>query len=354
MNLKLNKINKKKIKKLILGENLSSLNLIFPKRKSKVKCIYIDPPYNNGELYNHYDDRISEKWLLNLKKRIEIMHKFLKDNGSMWISIDDNEMHYLKVALDEVFGRKNFVTTVIWQQRISRENRKTFSNNHEYILVYAKNKKLFDRSANKLKVSDDILKRYKNPDRDHRGSWQSISINVQAGHAVKSQFYKIKSPSGKIFNPPKGRCWAYNEKKFKQLVKEKRIWFGLDGSSAPRYKKFLSESKLGTTPETIWFGREVGTNDEAKKEILNYGRSKVFETPKPKKLIEKIFKISTNRGDLILDAYAGSGTSVVVANEMDLQFIAIDKGRHFLKFVLRRLKKSKNSISSRDIEIHKI
>ncbi len=344
----------KNIKKLILGENLSSLNVIYPKFKSKVKCIYIDPPYNNGELYNHYDDRKSEKWISELEARIKLMHKFLKDNGSMWISIDDNEIHYLKVALDDIFGRENFVTTIVWQQRTTRENRKTFSNNHEYILVYAKNKKLFDRSANKLKVSSDILKRYKNPDSDQRGSWQSVSINVQAGHAVKSQFYKIKSPSGKIFDPPRGRCWAYNEKKFKQLVKEKRIWFGLDGNSAPRFKKFLSESKLGTTPETIWFGADVGTNDEAKKEILNYGGSKVFETPKPRKLIEKIFKISTNKGDLVMDAYAGSGTSVVVANEMNLQFIAIDKGKHFLKFVLKRLKKSKKPILSKDIKIIKI
>lgn len=344
----------KKVKKLILGENLSSLNLIYPKFKSKVKCIYIDPPYNNGELYDHYDDRKSEKWISKIKVRVKLMRKFLKNNGSIWISIDDNEIHYLKVALDEIFGRKNFVTTIVWQQRTTRENRKTFSNNHEYILVYAKNKKSFERSANKLEVSTDILKRYKNPDKDARGSWQSVSINVQAGHAVKSQFYKIKTPSGKIFNPPKGRCWAYNQKKFKQLTKEKRIWFGVDGNNAPRLKKFLSESILGTTPETIWFGSDVGTNDEAKKEILNYGCSKVFETPKPRKLIEKIFKISTNSGDLVMDAYAGSGTSVIVANEMGLQFIAIDKGKHFLKFALKRLKNSRKPISSKNIEIVKV
>jgi adenine-specific DNA-methyltransferase len=345
--------NIKKIKKLFLGENLVILNQILPKFKSKIKCIYIDPPYNNGELYNHYDDRISDKWLSNLKARIQIMYKFLKDNGSMWVSIDDSEMHYLKVTMDEIFGRNNFVTTIIWQQRTSRENRKSFSNNHEYILLYAKNKKLFDKVANKLEVSDDILKRYKNPDNDFRGTWQSISINVQAGHAVKSQFYKIKSPSGKIFDPPKGRCWAYNEKKLLKLVKEKRIWFGKNGDSAPRYKKFLSESKMGTTPETIWFGKEVGTNDQAKKEMLSYSKSKVFETPKPKKLIEKIFKISTNKDDLILDAYAGSGTSVVVANDMNLQFIAIDKGKHFLDFTLKRINNSKKISSNTKIEIYK-
>ena len=346
--------NVKKIKKLFLGENLTILNQILPKFKSKVKCIYIDPPYNNGELYKHYDDRISDKWLSNLKARIKIMYEFLKDNGCMWISIDDNEMHYLKVSMDQIFGRNNFVTTIIWQQRTSRENRKPFSNNHEYILVYAKNKKLFDKTANKLKVTDEILKRYKNPDNDFRGNWQSISINVQAGHAVKSQFYKIKSPSGKIFDPPPGRCWAYNKKKLLKLVKEKRIWFGKNGDSAPRYKKFLSESNMGTTPETIWFGNEVGTNDEAKKEILSYSKSKIFETPKPKKLIEKIFKISTDKNDLILDAYAGSGTSAVVANDMNLQFIAIDQGKHFLDFTLKRINNSKKTNSNEKIEIYKI
>jgi len=344
---------KKKVKKLILSENLSALNLIYSEFKSKVKCIYIDPPYNNGEIYSHYDDSINNKWLADITERIKIMHKLLKEDGSLWISIDDNEVHYLRVALDGIFEKRNFVATIIWQHRTTRENRKTFSNNHEYVLVYAKNKKLFDKSANKLKVSDDILKRYKNPDKDKRGLWQSISINVQAGHAVKSQFYKIKSPSGKIFSPPRGRCWAYNEKKLQQLIKDKRVWFGLNGNSAPRYKKFLIESKLGTTPETLWFANEVGTNDEAKKEILNYGKHEVFDTPKPKKLLEKIFKISTNKGDLILDAYAGSGTSAIVANEMNLQFIVIDEGKHFLELTLKRFKKSKKLVKSNELEILK-
>jgi adenine-specific DNA-methyltransferase len=344
---------KKKVKKLILSENLSALNLIYSEFKSKVKCIYIDPPYNNGEIYSHYDDSINNKWLVDITERIKIMHKLLKEDGSLWISIDDNEVHYLRVALDGIFEKRNFVATIVWQHRTTRENRKTFSNNHEYVLVYAKNKKLFDKSANKLKVSDDILKRYKNPDKDKRGLWQSISINVQAGHAVKSQFYKIKSPSGKIFSPPRGRCWAYNEKKLQQLIKDKRVWFGLNGNSAPRYKKFLIESKLGTTPETLWFANEVGTNDEAKKEILNYGKHEVFDTPKPKKLLEKIFKISTNKGDLILDAYAGSGTSAIVANEMNLQFIVIDEGKHFLELTLKRFKKSKKLVKSNELEILK-
>ena len=344
---------KKNVKKLILSENLSALNSIYSEFKSKVKCIYIDPPYNNGEVYSHYDDSINNKWLADITERIKIMYKLLKEDGSLWISIDDNEVHYLRVALDGIFEKKNFVATIIWQHRTTRENRKTFSNNHEYVLVYAKNKKLFDKSANKLKVSDDILKRYKNPDKDKRGLWQSISINVQAGHAVKSQFYKIKSPSGKIFSPPRGRCWAYNEKKLQQLVRDKRVWFGLNGNSTPRYKKFLIESKLGTTPETLWFANEVGTNDEAKKEILNYGKHDVFDTPKPKKLLEKIFKISTNKGDLILDAYAGSGTSAIVANEMNLQFIVIDEGKHFLELTLKRFKKSKKLVKSNELEILK-
>jgi adenine-specific DNA-methyltransferase len=344
---------KKNVKKLILSENLSALNSIYSEFKSKVKCIYIDPPYNNGEIYSHYDDSINNKWLADITERIKIMHKLLKEDGSLWISIDDNEVHYLRVALDGIFEKRNFVATIVWQHRTTRENRKTFSNNHEYVLVYAKNKKLFDKSANKLKVSDDILKRYKNPDKDKRGLWQSISINVQAGHAVKSQFYKIKSPSGKIFSPPRGRCWAYNEKKLQQLVRDKRVWFGLNGNSTPRYKKFLIESKLGTTPETLWFANEVGTNDEAKKEILNYGKHKVFDTPKPKRLLEKIFKISTNRGDLILDAYGGSGTSAIVAHEMNLQFIVIDKGKHFLELTLKRFKKSKKLVKSNELEIHK-
>jgi len=346
MPLNLKKINKysvaiqdEAIRKIIHGENLEVLEALDKDYSQKIKCIYIDPPYNNGETYTHYDDAIHEKWLHDLSERIGILHRLLSEDGSIWISIDDGEMHYLKVAVDQIFGRSNFITTIVWQQRTTRENRKVFSNNHEYILVYAKNKKAFSKNINKLPASDEMLSRYKNPDNDPRGAWQSVSINVQAGHSVKSQFYKIKGPSGKIHNPPNGRCWAYNEEKIKKLIKDGRVWFGRNGDGVPRLKKYLSESTLGMTPETLWLGEDVGTNKEAKKHLLKIFPDKdVFDTPKPERLIKRIFEIATNPGDLILDAYLGAGASIAVAHKLKRQYIGIDKGEHIINYTLERQK----------------
>jgi adenine-specific DNA-methyltransferase len=326
-----------KVRKIIHGDNSEVLDCLLLDYKEKVACIYIDPPYNNGENYTHYDDTIHEQWLSHVTERLVKLEKLLAVSGSIWISIDDGEMHYLKVACDKIFGRNNFVTTIIWQQRTTRENRKIFSNNHEYILVYAKDKKAFNKSINKLPASQDMIDRYKNPDNDTRGAWQSVSINVQAGHAVKSQFYTITSPMGKEHVPPNGRCWAYNKTKVNDLIKDGRIWFGREGAGVPRLKKYLSESKLTMTPETLWLGDDVGTNKEAKKHLLKlFPNKKVFDTPKPERLIQRIFDIATNPDDLILDAYVGAGASIAVAHKMKRQYIGIDKGAHIFDHVLKR------------------
>jgi adenine-specific DNA-methyltransferase len=318
-------------RKIIQGENLDVLDFLMPSYEGEVKCIYIDPPYNNGENYTHYE------WLVEIKKRLRKLKQFLTCDGSIWISIDDSEVHYLKVASDEIFGRKNFVTTVIWQQRTTRENRKMFSNNHEYILVYACNKTEFSKSLNKLKGNGDQIARYKNPDNDVNGPWQSVSLNVQAGHAVKSQFYEIIGPNGTIHNPPNGRCWVYNKEKMTRLIEEGRIWFGKEGYGVPRLKKYLSESTITITPETLWLASEVGTNKEAKKHLLKlFPDKEVFDTPKPERLIKRIFDIATNENDLILDAYVGAGASIAIAHKMKRQYIGIDKGEHIVDYVVER------------------
>ncbi len=324
-------------RKVFQGENLEVLDLLLPNYEKKVKCIYIDPPYNNGENYTHYDDTVHDKWLCDIKKRLKKLKPFLTIDGSIWISIDDREMHYLKIAADEIFGRMNFITTIIWQQRTTRENRNLFSNNHEYILVYALDKKSFSKSINKLPANQTMFERYKNPDEDEKGLWQSISLNVQAGHAVQSQFYEVKSPSGKIHNPPNGRCWAYNKDKMEEAIKSGKVWFGKDGNGVPRLKKYLSEAKLELTPETIWLGSDVGTNKEAKKHLLNLFPNKiVFDTPKPERLLKRIFEIATNTNDLILDAYVGAGASIAVAHKMKRQYIGIDIGNHVIDYAIER------------------
>jgi adenine-specific DNA-methyltransferase len=326
-----------KTRKIILGENFEVLDCLLLDYKEKVNCIYIDPPYNNGENYTHYDDSIHDQWLFDITQRLKKLRKLLAANGSIWISIDDGEVHYLKVAADSIFGRSNFITTIIWQQRTTRENRKVFSNNHEYILVYAKDKKTFTKSVNKLPASQEMIERYKNPDNDVRGRWQSVSLNVQSGHAVKSQFYEISSPRGKKHSPPNGRCWAYNKTKVEALIKDGRIWFGRDGAGVPRFKKYLSESTLSMTPETLWLGDDVGTNKEAKKHLLKLFPNKVvFDTPKPERLMQRIFEISTKPEDLILDAYVGAGAAIAVAHKMKRQYIGIDRGEHIFDYTLPR------------------
>lgn len=325
---------------IIQGENCSVLDSLKDNFINKVKCIYIDPPYNNGEKYTHYDDDKKHAiWLNEISKTLEKLKCFLTEDGSIWISIDDSEVHYLKVAADKIFGRKNFITTVIWQQRTTRENRKVFSNNHEYILVYARNPQKFKLSRNLLPPSSEMLSRYKNQDNDPRGPWQSVTAHVQAGHAVKSQFYEIISPNGKKHSLPNGRCWSYNKERMEQEIINNNIWFGKDGNGVPRIKKFLSKT-VGITPETLWMGNDVGTSDRAKKHLLSlFPGSPVFDTPKPEHLIRRILEIATTEGDLVMDAYLGSGTTTAVAHKMNRRYIGIEVGQHSLDLVIPRMKK---------------
>lgn len=324
---------------IIKGENCAVCDCLMKEFSSKVKCIYIDPPYNNGEEYAHYSDVFShEQWLENMRAIISRLFRLLSEDGSLWISIDDNEVHYLKVLCDEIMGRSSFVTTIIWQQRTTRENRRAFSNNHEYILVYAKDPVEFKKARNLLSVDDAVLARYKNPDNDPRGPWQSVSLNVQAGHAVSSQFYSITAPGGKVFNPPNGRCWIYNQERMQREIAENNIWFGADHNSTPRKKKFLRDAKLGLTPETLWLSSAVGTTNDAKKQLLALFPSMiVFDTPKPESLIRRIFEIATNEGDLVLDAFLGSGTTAAVAHKMNRAYIGIDVSSESIDYALSRL-----------------
>lgn len=325
---------------IIQGDNLLILQLLRQKYEGTVKCVYIDPPYNNKESYNHYKDDIGhEAWIEAISARLTSIAPLLREDGSVWISIDDREAHYLKVEADRVFGRNNFLTTIIWNQRTTRENRKAFSANHEYILVYAKNPKLFTATRNQLPTNKAVLDRFKNPDNDPRGHWQSISANVQAGHATEAQFYEVIAPNGRRHAPPKGRCWVYSEQRMRDEIRKNNIWFGKDGNRVPRLKKFLSESKRGLTPETIWPASEVGTSKSAKKHLLElFPNEEVFDTPKPEELIHRILHIATNPGDLVLDAYLGSGTTAAVAHKMGRNYIGIEKGEHVVSHCAKRLR----------------
>ena len=328
--------------RLIFGDNLLALKALEQEFTGEVKCVFIDPPYNTGSAFTHYDDGLEHSiWLGLMRDRLEIIKRLLSDDGSLWITIDDNEAHYLKVLCDEVFGRGNFVANGVWEKRTSRENRRVFSFNHDHLLIYSKNKASFEKTRNPLGLNQEVLSRYKNPDNDPRGPWQSVSANAQAGHATSSQFYTLTLPSGREIDPPKGRCWLYTKEKMEQEVLAGNIWFGLDGNNAPRVKKFLRDyENKGLTPETIWTAKEVGTNDEAKKGLLQLlPNIPVFDNPKPEGLIERVLHIATNPGDLVLDSFAGSGTTGAVAHKMGRRWIMVELGEHCHTHIIPRLQK---------------
>jgi adenine-specific DNA-methyltransferase len=326
---------------ILQGENGDALEFLESQYQGKVDCVYLDPPYNNSEEYTHYSDsKAHEDWLLEITSTLKHIKPLLSGSGSVWISIDDGEMHYLKVAADKIFGRENFVTTIIWQHRTTRENRKVFSNNHEYILIYARNQKLFKAKRNLLPIGHEVIARYKNPDNDPRGAWQSISANVQAGHGVENQFYEIKSPSGHRHTPPNGRCWVYNKKRMLLEIEKNNIWFGSKGNGVPRIKKFLSSASIGLTPETLWMASDVGTTKDSKKHLLSlFPNEPVFDTPKPESLLDRVISIATNKGDLVLDPYLGSGSTIAAAHKMGRNYIGIERGSHAFSLAVSRLRK---------------
>lgn len=325
---------------IVHGENLAVLDSLGDSIKGRVKCVYIDPPYNNAEVYRHYDDRLGRRvWLDRMTHRLRALKETLTIDGSLWVSIDDSELHNLRHIGDEVFGPENFISSVVWNHRKTRENRRPFSTNHEYILCFAKSAEAFKRSRNLLAAPPEILSRYKNPDKDPRGAWQSVSANVQDGHATKSQFYTLVAPNGRQHEAPKGRCWVYNKPKMEAEIRAGRVYFGRDGNAVPRLKKYLSEAKIGVAPSTLWMADEVGTTDSAKKHLMALlTKEAVFDTPKPEGLVQRILHIATNPGDLVLDAYLGSGTTASVAMKMGRNFLGIEQGPHVVTHCVKRLR----------------
>ncbi|MEX2029361.1 MAG: site-specific DNA-methyltransferase [Anaerolineales bacterium] len=312
-----------------------------PQLRGRVRCIYIDPPYNNQEEYLHYTDKLDhEEWLADITIRLKLLEPLMAKNGSLWISIDDTELHYLKVAADQVLGRDRFVATVVWEHRTSRENRNIFSHNHEYILVYASDPPEFKAFRQGLPASGDALARYKNPDKDPRGPWQSVTATAQAGHSTSAQFYVLSAPNGRRHSPPRGRCWLYSKERMKREVASHNVWFGKDGNGVPRLKKHILGRQLRVTPPTLWAASEVGTTQQAKKEFLAlFPTSPVFETPKPERLIRRILMVATRPGDLVLDAYLGSGTTCAVAHKMSRRYVGIERGPRAAALCSKRLRR---------------
>ena len=322
---------------LVFGDNLLALKALEQDFAGKIKCISIDPPYNTGNAFEHYDDGLEHSlWLSLMKPHLELLRALLSDNGSLWISIDDDESHYLKVLCDEIFGRRNFVANVIWQKKYSPQNdAKWLSDSHDHILVYGKNKELW--RPNLLPRTDEANKRYKNFDNDPRGLWKSSGLDVKTYSATYD--YPIKTPSGRIVTPPKGYCWRVSKERLQELIKDNRIWFGKNGNNVPSIKRFLAEVQKGMVCKTIWLRNEVGDNQEAKKETKDINDVEVFATPKPERLIQRILTLASNEGDLVLDSFLGSGTTAAVAHKMGRKWIGIELGEHCHTHCLPRLQK---------------
>ncbi len=321
---------------LIFGDNLLALKALEQDFAGKIKCIYIDPPYNTGNAFEHYDDNLEHSiWLNLMKPRLELLHRLLKEDGSLWISIDDDECHYLKVLCDEIFGRRNFVANVIWEKKFSPQNdAKWLSDSHDHILAYAKNKEIW--RPNLLPRTPEMDARYKNLDNDPRGPWTSSDLTAQ--EPFDYGLYEIIGPTGIKFSPGNNRHWIYSKDKIDELIKDNRIWFGNTGRNKPRLKKFLSEVQSGVVPKTIWKREEVGDNQEAKREVKLFNNDDVFQTPKPERLIERVLTLCSNENDWVLDSFLGSGTTAAVAHKKGRKWIGVELGEHCHTHCLPRLK----------------
>lgn len=322
---------------LIHGDNLLGLKALERKYAEKVRCIYIDPPYNTKSCFAHYDDSFEHSlWLDMMKERLTILARLLRKDGTIWISIDDDECHYLKVLCDEIFGRKNFVANLIWEKKHTRSNdAKFFSDTHDHILCYAKN--LDSLNLSLLPRTEEMMSNYKNVDNDPRGLWASGPCHVKT--PSEKDIYPIITPNGRKVLPPSGTSWRFSRDKFLQLIKDNRIYFGIEGSNIPRYKRFLSEVQDGLVPKTLWTRDEVGDNQEAKKEVKEFNSYDVFSTPKPERLIQRILYLATDPGDIVLDCFAGSGTTGAVAHKMKRRWIMIEMGKHAETHIIPRLQK---------------
>jgi len=322
--------------RLIFGDNLLALKALEQEFAGKIKCIYIDPPYNTGAAFEHYDDGVEHSlWLSMMRERIEALRHLLHVDGTMWINIDDNECHYLKVMCDEVFGRENFVTSVIWEKADSpRNSARQFSSDHDYILVYSKSPEWV---PNRLPRTAEANSIYTNPDNDSRGPW--LPGDPYANKPYSRGQYKIEGPTGRTFEPPPGRYWRVSEERLRELDEDGRVWWGPNGSARPSIKRYLSE--VGDlVPRTLWSKGDVGSNRTSKNEMRSlFPGTSSFATPKPEKLLERIITISTSPGDLVMDSFAGSGTTGAVAHKMGRRWIMVELGEHCHTLVIPRLKK---------------
>ena len=322
---------------LIQGDNLDALKSLLPSYKGKVKCVFIDPPYNTKQKFSHYGDKLtSTQWLEMMYPRLELLRELLAEDGSLWVIINDNEAHYLKVVMDEIFGRKNFVANVVWQRKYSPTTPgRGFAVFQDNILVFKKSD-LF--KTNLFKRNEEQLARYKHE--DERGAWGPWLLSACGYKPSGYGEFSIKNPNTNVeYWPPVGRHWMTNRDKIETWLKEGRIYFGKDGKGAPQLKVYLSEVANGIMPNTWWSHKDVGISVAGKNEIKALFKGDIFSTPKPERLIQRVLQIATNENDLVLDCFLGSGTTAAVAHKMGRRYIGVEMGEHAKTHCVTRLQK---------------
>jgi adenine-specific DNA-methyltransferase len=326
--------------RLIFGDNLLALKALEQEFAGKIKCIYIDPPYNTGSAFTHYDDGIEHSlWLSLMRDRLEILRRLLSEDGSIWVNLDDNEGHYCKVLMDELFGRENFRAFITWQRKYSVSNNfKGIATICDYLLVYGRGPAF---QNNLLPRSQEAEDRYSNPDNDPRGPWKAVDYLNQATPAQRRNLcYDIRNPNTGVMVKNTKKAWKYDPETHAIHVAEKRLWWGRDGkNTVPALKLFLSEVRDGMTPHNWWSHEEVGHTDEAKKEQMALNPNDPFGTPKPERLIKRVLEIATRKGDWVLDSFAGSGTTGAVAHKMGRRWIMVELGEHCHTHIIPRMKK---------------
>ncbi|CCN04026.1 DNA methylase family protein [Bordetella bronchiseptica MBORD675] len=327
--------------RLVFGDNLLALKALEQEFTGKVKCVFIDPPYNTGSAFTHYDDGLEHSiWLGLMRDRLEIIQRLLSDEGSLWITIDDNEAHYLKVICDEIFGRNNFLCDIAWEKRYSPPpDTKDFGYVHDHILVYRKS---LSFRRNLLPLTEDQSGRYKNPDNDPRGPWKAMDYTCRySADERPNLFYPIRQPNtGEEIFPKRTRVWAMSREVHEKNEREGRIWWGAKGTnSVPALKNFFSEINQGMMPMSLWKHTLAGHNQDAAKEMLGLYGHNVFSTPKPERLLQTVLHVATQPGDLVLDSFAGSGTTGAVAHKMGRRWIMVELGDHIHTHIIPRLKK---------------
>lgn len=325
---------------LIHGDNLLALKALEQEFTGKVKCVFIDPPYNTGSAFEHYDDGVEHSlWLSLMRDRIELLRRLLSEDGSLWITIDDNEAHYLKVLCDEILGRQNFVSNVVWQKKYTVSNdAKWLAETHDHVLVYAKNKETW--RPNRLERTAEMDSRYRNPDNHPKGPWKATPLYAKRTGSEKEQAFSFRFKNGVIWTPPRGTSPRFPADALREMDNNDEIWFGSDGDANPSRKTFLSELKLAEPPApTVWLHGDTGNNHEAREEVKAINPNDSFATPKPEKLLKRIVALASDPGDLVLDSFAGSGTTGAVAHKMGRRWIMVELGDHCETHIVPRLRK---------------